>query len=623
MNFRSLIYLCVSIAVISVQVAVIHYLGPKNFTEIPAATLVTAGTRCDEASIIAGETKCADATSYRAEALPTIFRDRDADTHLIMRMRFQFEREIVPHGVASIYLPKISDAIQLRLNGEILVDMGDLEKPPIRHWNKPVFVSFPRSLLLDSNLLEVAVSAYQPDGAMLHPFYVGPETALRTPYMVRFWATAGVARLGLAFMSLTAVLFGFLFLAQKFKPTYGWLLLASISSFVFISHFAVSIMPFPYVAWTITWNFALNLLVLSMYIFTARYLGQKPSAFERFYCGFPFLMLCVLAFIPDAYILDIGGFLHVGTIILGLATAKLFLKHKDKLQFSNFLILYLIFTFSLALCVRDWIYVYNDPTSVNMLVSQFSIVIMMGAYSWISASDLIHSVAKFNQLNSGLQLAIDEKSKELQQSFEKLADVERQQVVERERQRIMLDLHDGVGGQLVNTLAYMQNQNVVDPTLQSSLETALREIGLMVDSLENHNSLSTALGMLRERLEPLLDATGLAFNWEVRVEPNMDTMGPTQILNILRIAQEAITNVVKHASATLITVETTNDSLRIIDNGIGLPETIDNRRDGSNSGLGLRGMRQRAEAIGAKLTIEKRDKGSMVTLQFTGLEPSR
>ena len=616
MNFRSIIYLLITTAAISLEILLINFVGPKNFTEIPGAKLITTGTRCLEASTFASDTRCARFDSFETETLPTIYRDRNADSHLIMRMRFQFGRELAGEGVASIYIPKISDAIQVKLNGEILVDMGDLEQPPIRHWNKPVFVTFPSSQLIHSNTLEMAISAFQPDGAMLHPFYVGPESVLKTPYMIRFWATAGVARLGLAFMSLTAVLFGYLFLAQNFKPTYGWLLLASISSFVFMSHFAISTMPFPYTAWTITWNFALNLLVLSMYIFTARYLGQKSSGFERFFCGFPLFMMCVLAFIPNAYILDLGGLLHVGTIILGLATAKLFLKHKENLQFSNFLILYLIFTFSLALCVRDWIYVYNDPTSINMLVSQFSIVIMMGAYSWIAASDLIQSVAKFDKLNSELQLTIDRKSEELRQSFEKLAGIEKQQSIERERQRIMLDLHDGVGGQLVNTLAYMQNQNVADPTLKSSLETALREIALMVDSLENHNSLSTALGMLRERLEPLLRATGLEFVWEVRVEPEIDDMGPTQILNILRIAQEAITNVVKHADATLITVETTSESLRIFDNGIGIPDTIDDRRDGNNSGLGLRGMHQRAKTIGAKLTIEKHDNGTIVTLLF-------
>ena len=617
MKYRYITYLILSIIVFATEIAIINHFAPQNFSEIPGASIIVTGTRCLETSTIAANSRCSEVSSFEPEPLPTIYRNRNAASHLIMRMRFQFNLNTVPEGLAAIYLPKISDAIQVKLNGQIVVDMGDLEKPPIRHWNKPVFVTVPRSLLKDSNDLEIAVSAYQPDGAMLHPFYVGPAHVLKPPYMVRYWATIGVTQLGMAFMSLSAVLFGFLFFAKNFQPSYGWLSLASVSAFVFVSHFAISEMPFSYNTWTITWNIALNLLLLSLYIFTARYLGLEPSTFERVFCGIPPLVLFILIFVPNAYILDVGGIIHISTMILGLASSIILLTYRKRLQPSNFVILFLFFSISLALGVRDWVFVYSDPTSINMLVSQYGITIMIVAYTWLAASDLIQSVSKFDQLNSSLKITVDEKTKELQLSFEKLAEIEKQRVVERERQRIMLDLHDGVGGQLVNTLAYMETQAAFDLTVQSSLEDILRDLSLMVDGLEAHDSLTTALGMLRSRLEPLLNKTDMSFDWQVRDEPITPSAGPSQNLNVLRIAQEAITNAVKHANASVIIVKTDTSSITITDNGDGFANINEPKRSGSNSGIGIVGMKGRAKKIGADLVIKSSDKGTAVSLTWS------
>jgi signal transduction histidine kinase len=72
---------------------------------------------------------------------------------------------------------------------------------------------------------------------------------------------------------------------------------------------------------------------------------------------------------------------------------------------------------------------------------------------------------------------------------------------------------------------------------------------------------------------------------------------------LLRIAQEAISNAIRHGKPTLVTVtlrwEAPNLILQIKDNGSGIPKTCLEK----SGGIGLRSLRERAAQIGAKLVI--------------------
>jgi signal transduction histidine kinase len=85
-------------------------------------------------------------------------------------------------------------------------------------------------------------------------------------------------------------------------------------------------------------------------------------------------------------------------------------------------------------------------------------------------------------------------------------------------------------------------------------------------------------------------------------------LGEAAIAHLYRIAQEAITNAVRHGRATIIDLSCRcNESslvLRVADNGSGVEQRAD---DGG--GLGLRIMSYRAHAIGGEITIANRDEG--------------
>jgi CheY-like chemotaxis protein len=83
------------------------------------------------------------------------------------------------------------------------------------------------------------------------------------------------------------------------------------------------------------------------------------------------------------------------------------------------------------------------------------------------------------------------------------------------------------------------------------------------------------------------------------------------MMHLYRIAQEAVSNAVKHGRAKNIRIRVTKTSLTITDDGSGLPASA------KSEGMGLRIMRYRAEMIGGTLSVKNgRTKGVVVTCNF-------
>jgi two-component system sensor histidine kinase UhpB len=180
-------------------------------------------------------------------------------------------------------------------------------------------------------------------------------------------------------------------------------------------------------------------------------------------------------------------------------------------------------------------------------------------------------------------------------------------VQEGERQRIARELHDEVGQTLTGVMLQVEGlAGVIPDELQDQLdelrETArhgteeVRRIArrLRPEALED-------LG-LQSALAALAAAFGeqARLRIERRLEPGLP-LSKEQELVVYRIAQEALTNVARHAGATEVQLhlERANECviLTVRDDGDGLPPGA------FRSSHGIRGMRERAMLIGAQLTI--------------------
>jgi signal transduction histidine kinase len=85
-----------------------------------------------------------------------------------------------------------------------------------------------------------------------------------------------------------------------------------------------------------------------------------------------------------------------------------------------------------------------------------------------------------------------------------------------------------------------------------------------------------------------------------------DNLNPLQATALFRIVQEALTNVVRHASASAVSIwingSARETSLKIQDNGVGMTDAQQN----GAGGIGLLGMRERTEQMAGTLTITSR-----------------
>jgi len=186
-----------------------------------------------------------------------------------------------------------------------------------------------------------------------------------------------------------------------------------------------------------------------------------------------------------------------------------------------------------------------------------------------------------------------------------------------ERERITREMHDGLGGQLVSTIAMLERGRSNPGEVTEALRRALDDMRIVIDSLDpTTTDLTTSLGKLRARLEPLLRRNGMGLRWRIDDELGLDDFPPEQSLHLLRIIQEAVTNAIMHAKASEVSVHIRAEdakgdvlSVEIRDDGRGF------RPDAFSGGRGIANMTSRAEALGADLRFESEESGTRIELR--------
>lgn len=210
-----------------------------------------------------------------------------------------------------------------------------------------------------------------------------------------------------------------------------------------------------------------------------------------------------------------------------------------------------------------------------------------------------------------------EREAELANSRERLREIEHRQMLAQERQRLMQDMHDGLGSSLTSALRVVEHGQIGEEEVATLLKGCIDDLKLAIDSMEPVDAdLLLLLATLRFRLGPRLESTGIALKWEVQNVPDLDWLDPKNALHILRILQEAFTNIIKHTQATEIRVATGVDGdlvvVTIADNGLG----FDVESALKSGGKGLSNQLRRAEAIGAKISWQSDAHGTCFILRL-------
>jgi len=223
------------------------------------------------------------------------------------------------------------------------------------------------------------------------------------------------------------------------------------------------------------------------------------------------------------------------------------------------------------------------------------------------------AMSEVEQSNAVLAERLAAREAELIESHQKLRDIERREVLHQERQRLMQDMHDGLGSSLVSALRVVEHGKIDEREISQLLKSCIDDLKLTIDSMEPvETDLLLLLGTLRFRLQPRLETTGVKLRWEVRDVPPLTWLDQRHSLHVLRILQEAFTNVIKHAGATEIRVATeARDGfvrVSVTDNGRGFDPSA------AAEGRGLGNQARRADAIGGRVELVSGRQGTAFTL---------
>jgi signal transduction histidine kinase len=232
-------------------------------------------------------------------------------------------------------------------------------------------------------------------------------------------------------------------------------------------------------------------------------------------------------------------------------------------------------------------------------------------------------LSKLRTLVIELDRRVHERTAALQREVAERQRLDREiaQVADRERRRLGQDLHDTLGQHLTGTALAAQ---VLKEKLAAKSAPEVTEAEKLVHYVEEGIDLTRNLA--RGFFSPELEADGLSVALEGLAEnirerftvncifhgeesiPVRDSSVATQLY---RIAQEAATNAAKHAAAEQIdirlTVEGSDLTLAIIDDGVGFPDKLTD-----SAGLGLRLMRHGAALIGATLNVRRNGRSGTI-----------
>ena len=523
-----------------------------------------------------------------------------------------------------VYVPKLRTNAAFALNGQWIGDGGRMILPVARHANSPFYLPLPPALMQPSgNVLSIRVVSPEGTHGGLSLVQLGTRAQLDNAVASRrLVQNAGVY--------ITSAIIG----SISIYILLVWLQIGSRRGKGFLPLGVAGL------AWSAR---NLNLLLLDF--------GTTSDALHRAieYATFTghgvflglfgiFLLDRYAEFVPAraarVFRWSIYGFLALGPVLLlvfnGPAPALtvwmvgssplllamiLILVHRAKsTRAVSDALLAVLFTAFIAASAYDNAVLMVNALFGRVYVTHYVGLLFFATVAWLLTQQHVQAVRAHEALNQSLEARLAQREAELRIRFEEARSLEAERTALAERARIMRDLHDGVGAQLLTAISEVEHGATDAARIRDTLTACLDDLRLVVDSLEPHdNYLTTILGTLRYRLAPRLARAGLTMQWEVEEVNPLTWLDPTRTLHLLRILQEAIANVLRHAQATTLLIRLNRDDAGVLvevrDNGRGFDTRIE-----SGPGHGLRNLRQRAVQLGASLQISSSPQGTSVSL---------
>ena len=534
----------------------------------------------------------ASSATWQTVRLPDNWsRERPQDQGIgTYRTRFDLPQWSGSADGLGLFVKRLSMAGEFYINGHLLAPPVQWIEPIQRMWNTPQYRALPQDWLKPfDNELVVRVFGYRDYNAGLGEVHIGPNTEIYTVYQRALFAHStftAASLLSLLVISLLA------FAISASHPSDGSSLLLGLCCLTWAARLVNDYLQFIPVSWFVWGWFTHSLggwVVLLALMYCHRVTGIVRPKLERFAIGYTVVCTLMMG-------LYLGAWISKATLTwawlpynVALSSYTLYLAWR-LLRSANAFGPLLLATALGFFVVAD----VHDRLIVTALMPQ---LIGFETTYWRSLSAIFLAFAFSLLLADQFVRAVSDAAN---------ARAERQLALANERERLLREIHDGIGAQLVTALRGVERGSLAPQQIALSLQDSLDELRMLMDSTDLGAYLPVALAAWRNRWDAKLAAAGVALDWHIEDSLDSISLSSEVTLQVMRILQEAATNVVKHSRASRMALTATVEGIgsnrvlliEIADDGVGLP--ADAVRPGAR---GLKNMQHRASEIGAELSV--------------------
>jgi signal transduction histidine kinase len=511
-----------------------------------------------------------------------------------------------------MFIPRIGNAYSVALNGTVLATGGHLQEHGEAWQSKqPLRIGFPRELLLEQNELTIRLRGDAGRRAGLAPIMLGPSRLVEPHYAKDYAFRVLLPWVATTFSVLVSAFCLLLWLQQREK-LYAWACIGEAVWALVVLDVTLEWAPLRWQAWTGLLFFLRSLWVWALYIIIEQVFGRRPTreraAIQGLLWAAPLCAL-ILAFT------GISAPARLLRLLLSLLCAVIWMRLMLDLRRNHSTERVLLWIGLMALLVAG----VHDAIASQIVSSAFGeltwakyVGMLLGlTIMWVVSKRFRLARAEALQLQASLAQRVEEKERELRASFERVSQLERARAVTAERERILRDMHDGVGANLATAMRQLESGAAPAHEVATTLRESLDHLKLSIDAMNlPPGDVNALLASLRYRLQRRIAQAGLAIDWQVDELPHWEQGSDLAMRHLQFLLLEAISNALQHAQASTLTLSARSDGGTI---------EISVRDDGrgcDDDGSGLQSMRERAQAIDAQLSVEDAQPGTRVRLRL-------
>lgn len=532
----------------------------------------------------------------------------------------------------ALFLAVRNSIDEIRLNGELVQSLSALPKLKGLVTSEPGYVSLPAERLrLGANLLALDTPNF--GSQWLSEFAVGPAEALAENYRWKILLQTDIALVGLAILAFTILLCLVVRWPDEDRPRI-MALVALLATCGFSTYLLTFSPPVPLSLEVTIFLYVLSNLFIALAVLTHVLLDQRRPMrwMRRLWIGWVAAALASLLAIAGAVWVGpvnlwfrnaINGSFWAVVLVGGAAIVLLahgLVRDRGARWFERSILAFCISAF--VVDRLGTIFPMSSPFDPSLQLTLGWSPIVGGLLGLCMVVALAREATEARRTvlsaNDVLQSELEKREAELRISHGRQQEVQKRAVLLEERQRIVRDMHDGIGGQLLGLVVQVKARQLDSDGLESALQNSISDLRLIVDSLDSaEEGVADALRGFEHRLRAQTNAIKADLSSRINLDDQDVVLGARGTLQVLRVLQEAAANAIRHGRPSRIALVADRNAageieISIQDNGPGF-------KDLAHAGRGLANMRTRATSIGARLDILSDANGTLVRLT---LDPS-